>query len=157
MIFIATGTQYPFDRLLKAVEACNWPEDEKIIAQAGSNSHFTSMRIKCITSMTGEAFDNYIQQSRLVIAHAGMGTILSAISHGKPIICSPRLHQFKEHINDHQSDTLSMVNHPLLIKCFDLNLLSDAVNQAVTTLPSSYALPSSTLSQAVLAMLHSTK
>jgi len=40
-----------------------------------------------------------------VIAHAGMGTILSALQFGRPLIVMPRLAQFGEHRNDHQLAT----------------------------------------------------
>ena len=41
----------------------------------------------------------------MVIAHAGMGTILSALKQDKPIIVVPRLASLKEHRNDHQMAT----------------------------------------------------
>jgi UDP-N-acetylglucosamine transferase subunit ALG13 len=153
MIFVATGTQYPFDRLLQAIEKQSWPANEKIIAQTGNDSLFESERIECITSMGGDTFDQYIQQSRLIIAHAGMGTILSAIAHSKPVICVPRLYKFKEHINDHQSDTLEKLEHPLLIKCFELEDLASAIKQAEELDSDNFSLPENALSQAVLEML----
>ena len=42
----------------------------------------------------------------LVVAHAGMGTVLTALEHGKPMILMPRRAQLKETRNDHQVATL---------------------------------------------------
>ena len=41
----------------------------------------------------------------MIYAHAGMGTILSALKQDKPIIIVPRLASLKEHRNDHQIAT----------------------------------------------------
>ena len=40
-----------------------------------------------------------------IVAHAGMGTILSALELGKPLVIMPRLAAFGEHRNDHQLAT----------------------------------------------------
>ena len=41
----------------------------------------------------------------LVVAHAGMGTVITAGEHGKPIVLLPRRAPLGEHNNDHQADT----------------------------------------------------
>lgn len=43
-----------------------------------------------------------MEQCSLLIAHSGVGTILSAINHEKPVIVFPRLKKYKEHVDDHQ-------------------------------------------------------
>jgi UDP-N-acetylglucosamine transferase subunit ALG13 len=41
----------------------------------------------------------------LVVGHAGMGTIIGALEHGKPIVVMPRLSALRETRNDHQVAT----------------------------------------------------
>src|SRR6185503_3524674 len=41
----------------------------------------------------------------LVVAHAGMGSVITAGEHGKPIVLLPRRAGLGEHTNDHQVDT----------------------------------------------------
>ena len=36
------------------------------------------------------------------MCHAGVGSILTAIEHGKPVIAVPRRKKYGEHIDDHQ-------------------------------------------------------
>jgi UDP-N-acetylglucosamine transferase subunit ALG13 len=52
-----------------------------------------------------ELFDIKFKEADIIVSHAGMGTIISALQHSKPIIVMPRLAQFHEHRNDHQLAT----------------------------------------------------
>jgi len=105
MIFATIGTQLPFDRLMVGLDT--WAAQNPgvpIIAQAGSTSR-SFRHLHTVTSMPQSEFRRYFKASRLVVAHAGMGTILSAVELGKPLIIMPRRTQFGEHRNDHQQDT----------------------------------------------------
>ena len=105
MIFTTVGTQLPFDRLLRGMDswaACN--QDVSIVAQAGtSSSRFAN--IQTVSKLSQSEFCDHMKAARLVVAHAGMGTILSAAELGLPVILMPRLAKFGEHRNDHQCDT----------------------------------------------------
>lgn len=48
--------------------------------------------------------NDYIQQARIVVAHAGIGTIISARRYGKPLVIVPRRKCYGEHTDDHQSE-----------------------------------------------------
>jgi UDP-N-acetylglucosamine transferase subunit ALG13 len=45
------------------------------------------------------------RSSSLIVAHAGMGSILTALRHKKPILIMPRKASLGEHRNDHQMAT----------------------------------------------------
>lgn len=105
MIFATVGTQLPFDRLLTALDrwAVHNP-DIPILAQSGATDrHYR--HIETIPHLGQSEFNEHFRAARLVVAHAGMGSILSAAEMGKPIILMPRRAQFQEHRNDHQMDT----------------------------------------------------
>lgn len=105
MIFITTGTQEPFDRLIKVIDeiAICFPE-EKFVVQA-FEKEYTPKNIKIEKFIHPERFNNIFDNANLIISHAGMGTILSAMSKKKPIIVMPRLLRYKEHRNEHQLAT----------------------------------------------------
>ena len=89
MIFVTLGTQDKhFPRLLEAVEKLDI--DEKIIAQTGSTD-FKS---------------NKMEEARIVITHAGVGTIIYGLSIDKTMIVAARLKKYGEHVNDHQLQIL---------------------------------------------------
>ena len=45
--------------------------------------------------------------AELVVAHAGIGSVVTAGEHGKPIVLLPRRARLGEHRNDHQRDTVA--------------------------------------------------
>ncbi len=105
MIFATVGTQLPFDRLLSGLDS--WAAHNPgfpIIAQSGaSTQRFT--HIETVSQLGQTDFQTQFKKARLIVAHAGMGTILSAAELGKPVILMPRRAKFNEHRNDHQQDT----------------------------------------------------
>jgi hypothetical protein len=75
--------------------------DVPVLAQIGaSQRRFPA--IKTAPQLSQAAFRAQIEAARLVVAHAGMGTILTAAELGKPLILMPRRAKFNEHRNDHQ-------------------------------------------------------
>ena len=105
MIFLTVGTQFPFDRLVKAVDdviAQNGVK-EKIFAQIGSSS-YRPHNFEAVSSLGKKAFDQYICGSSAIISHAGMGTITAALENRKPLLVMPRLKKYGEVVNDHQVD-----------------------------------------------------
>jgi UDP-N-acetylglucosamine transferase subunit ALG13 len=105
MIFITTGTQEPFDRLIKAIDEIA-PEisNFRIVAQVTSTT-YTAKNIKLVGFLDPQEFKVLFSQASLIISHAGMGTILSALENDKPIIVMPRLLKYREHRNEHQLAT----------------------------------------------------
>lgn len=105
MILVAVGTQFPFDRMVRTVE--QWASQSvarKVVAQIGRTS-YAPAHIKAYPFLPPKKFQSLLEQAQLVIAHCGMGSILSALSLGKPIIVMPRSAALGEHRNDHQFAT----------------------------------------------------
>ena len=111
MIFVTVGTQLPFDRLLTAVDqwACA-NRDHKVIAQTGK----TDLVLPWIESqpfVNAAEFKKHLKQADVLVAHAGMGSILTAMELGKPVIIMPRRADLGEHRNDHQLATAERLAH----------------------------------------------
>lgn len=104
MIFVTIGTQAPFERFIRAVDEIAIEIDEPIIAQVNGSS-YKAQHIKTIDFLAPDEFNKYFDEARLIISHAGMGTIISALTKGKPIIIFPRLASLGEHRNEHQLAT----------------------------------------------------
>jgi beta-1,4-N-acetylglucosaminyltransferase len=99
MIFLTVGSQIPFDRLVRAVDI---PENsETVFGQIGA-SEYTPQHIQCVKFMEKDEFDRQMESCSAVISHAGMGTIIQAVSIGKPLLAVPRLKKYNEVVNDHQ-------------------------------------------------------
>jgi len=106
MIFITVGTQLPFDRLINYVDEWQSQTEEPvdIVAQVGT-SDCKPNNMLVHKTIEPELFEKYITECDLLISHAGMGSILTALRLNKPIIIFPRQASLKEHRNDHQLAT----------------------------------------------------
>jgi UDP-N-acetylglucosamine transferase subunit ALG13 len=107
MIFVSVGTQLPFDRLIKAVDA--WAEehpDTEVFAQIGT-SDFQPRHMKWATHLDAAVFCEKFSTCEVVVSHAGTGNILLALELEKSIILLPRCAALHEHRNDHQLATLA--------------------------------------------------
>lgn len=108
MIFVTLGTQDKhFDRLLKAVYKLE--TDEKIIAQIGSTEFKSSKpeeKFEIHKFLSNEEFEKYMDEARVVITHAGVGTIVYGLKKHKKMIVAARLKKYGEHVNDHQLQIL---------------------------------------------------
>lgn len=108
MIFVTIGTQIPFDRLIEMLDRIAPELDEEIYAQV-LKGKYKPKHIKTLDFIEPDEFEEVFVQARLVVAHAGMGTILSALRNSKPLIIFPRIAALGEHRNDHQSATAMMI------------------------------------------------
>ena len=111
-VFVTVGTQLPFERLIRAVE--RWAIDEQLVETVFTQCGPTTtppkllrwakfIDVACCLEETAKA--------DLVVGHAGMGTILTALELGKPIIVLPREAARQEHRNNHQIDMAHRLTH----------------------------------------------
>ncbi len=107
-IFITTGTQEPFDRLVKAVdEIVGSIGDENLdISAQVCKTNYRPINFKTFDFVDPKTYEQIFDRSDLIVAHAGIGTILSALLNNKMLIVMPRRLDLKEHRNDHQLFTV---------------------------------------------------
>lgn len=108
MIVVTVGTQLPFPRLIKILDELAPELNESIIAQVG-NCSYVAQNIQVETSFSPTQFNVLLRDARVIVAHAGIGSVLSARRAGKPIILFPRLAKHGEHRNDHQLATVQQL------------------------------------------------
>lgn len=107
MILVTLGTQtQKFYRLLDALE--NSKIKEEIIVQAGGSSDYPSKKMKILKFIDYNEMQKLIDKSNLIITHGGTGSIIMPIQKGKKVIACARLEKYKEHINDHQKEIVSI-------------------------------------------------
>jgi len=105
MIFCTIGTQASFDRFLQIIdELAPSLDGEEIIVQA-FHDKYEPKHVKTVQMLPPDEFNNIFANARLIIGHAGMGTIISALTQDKPIIVFPRIAALGEHRNEHQLAT----------------------------------------------------
>jgi UDP-N-acetylglucosamine transferase subunit ALG13 len=105
VIFLTVGSQLPFDRLTAAVDdwAATRPEAE-LFGQVG-NTDKPPANFASVATMSPEEYLRRFAGADLIIAHAGMGTIIAALESGKPMLMIPRVARLRESRNDNQVGT----------------------------------------------------
>ncbi len=120
MILVTVGTQFPFDRLVKAMDAWAGDHEDEIFAQIGP-ARYRPEHFPYVEFTSPEALQKKTEEADIVVAHAGMGTIISALVLGKPVIVMPRIASLGEHRNDHQLATVRKLSQR-----FDIEVVNDA-------------------------------
>ena len=107
-IFVTVGTELPFDRLIAAVD--DWAgatgRGRDVFAQIGHTS-YVPRHIAWAPMIEGREFRQLFDRADLIVAHAGMGTILAALELERPLVVVPRRADLGEHRNDHQLATVA--------------------------------------------------
>lgn len=104
MILVLLGTQNnSFHRLLEKMDELikKGTIEEKVLVQSGY-TRYESNNMRIFDLIPQEELEKYQEQADLIITHGGVGSIISSIKKGKKVIAVPRLHQYQEHVNDHQ-------------------------------------------------------
>jgi UDP-N-acetylglucosamine transferase subunit ALG13 len=100
MIFVTVGTnEAPFDRLLHAIERLGG--DEEIVVQLGHGG-VRPANAECVEFLEYDVLAATMRRARRVVTHAGVGTVLTALSVGVQPIVVPRRRRFAEAVDDHQ-------------------------------------------------------
>jgi UDP-N-acetylglucosamine transferase subunit ALG13 len=99
MILVTIGASEPFDRLVEA--AGRLPGNEEVLIQCGASS-IEPARGRCVDFMSFDELAERIRQARVVVMHAGAGSVLAALAEGKVPVVVPRRRKFGEAVDDHQ-------------------------------------------------------
>jgi len=100
MILVTIGTnEQPFDRLIRAVEQLE--VHEQMVVQHGS-CQIAEPRRDWFDFLSFEELTELMREARVVVAHAGIGSIMVARRCGKRPIVVPRRLQHAEAVDDHQ-------------------------------------------------------
>lgn len=108
MILVLLGT-FPtqFTRPLIAIDAlCKEGKiREKVIVQSGF-TEFPSEHLDYKPFVPVEELDLLYQEARIIISHAGSGSLLKGLKMGKKIIAIPRMPKYGEVVDEHQLEIL---------------------------------------------------
>ncbi len=112
MILVLLGTQNnSFHRLLEEIEK-NIKQGtikEDVVVQAGYTK-FESKNMKIFDLIPREQLEQLQAQADLIITHGGVGSIITSIRKEKKVIAVPRIHEYGEHVNNHQIQIVENFN-----------------------------------------------
>jgi UDP-N-acetylglucosamine transferase subunit ALG13 len=118
VIFVTVGTNHArFDRLLAPF--VDWDGHEDLVVQHGPSA----LRPAVATCRDFLPFDESvatIASARMVVTHAGVGSVLLALAHSKRPVVVARLHRFGEAVDDHQQAFAARLARAGLVTLVDL-------------------------------------
>jgi UDP-N-acetylglucosamine transferase subunit ALG13 len=172
VIFVTIGSVFPFDRLVAAADAWARgrgappapeappapvngargpgsgldpaldPGPGGVLAQIG-DGRYCPAHMGWVRRLDQDAYLAVARRARLIVAHAGMGSVITAGQLGKPIVILPRRQGLGEHNTDHQLATANWLrdkpgvyvagSEAELAACIDAALA--LAPEAVETLP----------------------
>lgn len=110
MIFVTIGSLFPFDRLVRLMDqlAPSFP-NEIFFAQIADGS-YEPQNMPFARMLSRREFAAKVDEAKVIVAHAGMGSVISAMENKKPIVILPRIYDAGEHTTDHQMATARWLN-----------------------------------------------
>ncbi len=126
MIFVTIGGFRAFERLVCAMDRIAGETEEQFTMQIGDtdyeprNCHWT--RFMSRTEMEEACAD-----ARLIVSHAGTGSLLTALEHNKPLVLVPRLKAFGEVFDDHQIEITREMERLGITVVYDIANLQSAL------------------------------
>lgn len=146
MIFLTIGTHEPFDRLIRAVDG--WCAARGTGAQVFGQitepkpGAYRPQHFDWVARLSPQEYDRRFAAAGLIVSHAGMGSILTALHHAKPIVVMPRRGHLRETRNDHQFTTVRMLgNRPGIFVAEDETCLGSVLDLALATAQKPQAAP----------------
>ena len=89
--------------------------------------------------ISNEKLTKYVDEATLVITHGGVGSIIMALEKGKKVIAVPRLHEYGEHVNDHQRQIIKVFSEKkYFIGIENVDELEDAIKNIAKFEPAKY-------------------
>lgn len=174
MIFVTVGTQkFPMNRLIKKVDEIaehyktassgersfentfeeNSFKGNLFFAQIG-NTDYLPKNFPYERFLSQESFQDMVKRSKLIISHAGVGTMMSGILDGKKVVVVPRLKKFGEHVDDHQveiAEAFQMKN--CVIYCSQLEELEHILRNEQNYVLSPYMAPENNIQDIIMSFL----
>lgn len=143
MILVMLGTQNnSFHRLLEKIDNLikKGIIKDDVIVQAGYTK-FKSKNMQIFDMIPRESIEDYQRKADLIITHGGVGSIITSLKLGKKVIAIPRLHEYGEHVNNHQIDIVELFSKKgYILGCEDVNKLEETLKKVESFTPEKYEL-----------------
>ena len=129
MIFVTIGGFRAFDRLVCQMDRIAGEVEDRVIMQIGS-TEYQPANCEWKVFMSRTEMEEACADARLIVAHAGAGSIMMALEHNKPLVLVPRLKAFGEHIDDHQLEIAREMERRGVTVVYDIGNLEAAIRNA---------------------------
>ncbi|HEY6965459.1 MAG TPA: glycosyltransferase [Erythrobacter sp.] len=131
MIIVTVGMQLGFDRLIAAMDELAPTLGMPVVAQTGKGT-YRPAHMEARPKIAPAEFERLVGEAKLIVAHAGIGTVLTAARCKKPILLMPRRADLGEHRNDHQLATVrKLAGRPGILVAADVGELASRIAEGL--------------------------
>lgn len=105
LLFATVGATLPFDRLIQSVAELKAQGAiiEEVIAQTGIGG-IAPAGLEVVETLSFDEVQDILKRASIVVCHGGTGSLITALRMGCHVIAMPRLPEFNEHYDNHQSE-----------------------------------------------------
>jgi UDP-N-acetylglucosamine transferase subunit ALG13 len=132
VIFVTVGSHEPFDRLVRAMDAwCMSVKGIEVFGQITGKGDYSPRNFKFVDHLNSADYRETCRKTALFVAHAGMGSIITALEFAKPIVIMPRHGDLNETRNNHQIATARRFRgRPGIFVADDVSALPQEIEKA---------------------------
>jgi beta-1,4-N-acetylglucosaminyltransferase len=134
LIFVTVGGMHAFERLVKEMDRIASELDEKVVMQIGSTD-YEPRNCEYFRFVPRKDIEEFYGSARVIVCHAGGGSILTALQHDKPLVIVPRMKRYGEHIDDHQLEIAKQMESRGVTVVYDISNLKSALENASMGVP----------------------
>ncbi len=129
MIFVAVGTHnHGFERLVRKMDEIAGIIQEKVIIQRGS-TNYEPVHAESFKFLEYQEILQFYKNARVIVAHAGAGTLLDALNSGNPVISVPRIKKYGEVIDDQQLEFAeALEKRKIVVAIYDIKKLRETID-----------------------------
>lgn len=109
MIYVTVGTMFlDFPRLILRADEIAAETGERVLVQIGLGKTLPE-HCEYFDFKPRDEVLALQREARVIVSHAGIGSVLDALTAKRPLVVVPRLRRFNEHMTDHQMDVAEAV------------------------------------------------
>lgn len=126
---MTVGSHYQgFERLVRKMDEIAGKMDEEVVMQIG-HTEYKPVNTRYFEFLESfEEIERLNREARVVVSHAGAGSILTALEQRAPVIVVPRHKKFNEHMDDHQLEIAEAMSENQRVKAvYDVDELEECL------------------------------
>ena len=132
MIFVTVGAMRAFDRLVREMDRIAGGIGEEVIMQIGA-ADYKPQNCNYFRFSSRSDMEKLYSKARLVVCHAGIGSILTAMKYNKSFVLVPRMKRYGEVFDDHQLEIAAELQSRGITAVYDINELEYALDNVSAT------------------------
>ena len=124
----------PFERLVKEMDRIAGEVDEQVVMQVGA-TEYEPKNCDYFRFMPRKDIEGFYADARVIVCHAGGGSILTALQRDKPLVLVPRIKSYGEVFDDHQLEIAKQMESRGVTVVYDISNLKSAIGNANIGVP----------------------